>query len=227
MHTGKATTDETRLKNSIDIGYSCLNDTDTAYYLTGRNKFIGIDMKKNLLEFKPKLVIKECAMEYNDEELIAHLRLSRRKMSSVDTTDGFLEVSKQAAKLIPSEQRRFICGHTAFSKLKDCPLPTKEAAVKVMPEVLKAIFKSVGASDKYTRGSNEENDAQPEDDVVPDADGKVAPFPMELHPLVAGSFTERLMHALHMHRRAGSQLWLAARPNATWEFLTPSIRTTT
>ena len=128
----KASMDEKHMKDAVTMVATCMTDADTAVFLTGRNALIEKDIRKELLSIKPKLSVKQLAMEPDSEQYLQVIRIDSNRAGTVDPREIYYQVTKsQQGRKKKGTSRRFVTGNTAFKTMSHLPVLRKAAMVKV------------------------------------------------------------------------------------------------
>ena len=196
----KASADEERMTQAVDISARLLGEPDAAIFISGKNGLIAKDLKKTLQQCKPKLGVHELFMEPDEGAYLQAVHgENRASVGSIDPKDVYFHVIKNPSKWKDRKPtvRRFVPGNTAFKSMSGLPILQKHAMLKAPAKERKAIFRGVMGSDKWTPGlkkaakgcDSESEEVVPMEDESDDAangdvDGNVILFFMELHPKV-------------------------------------------
>lgn len=196
----KGMADEEHLSTCIEVATKLLTDADTIMLISGRNSLIYKDMRKKILDLKPKLSSKELVMEPDEAQFMQHIRIDANAFGSIDLKDPYIQVVKTSKvwKTRKSMPRRFVPGNTAFKKMSSLPMLSKESLTSISFAEREQVFRGVTPTDKWSHAARAANKQQPdssgsEDEETPadqsqavaaDASAKTVFFWMELHPKV-------------------------------------------
>lgn len=201
----KASADEARMAEAVDITTRLMGEADAALFISGKNNLVAKDLGKTLRACKPKLGVKELMMEPDEQAYLQAVHgENRSSVGSIDPRDIYFHVIKNPSKWKDRKPapRRFVPGNTAFRTMSGLPILQKSAMVKVPAKEREAIFRGIVGSDKWTPGLRRQSkggadDGTDEDEAPPaeeesddgnnrDVDGNVILFYMELHPKAPG-----------------------------------------
>jgi hypothetical protein len=155
------------------------------------------DILKEAKACKPKLVVKERAMEPDEEAYLRLVRTDQSNMGTVDPTDHFVSITKKNNKsnYTKGTPRRFVGGNTAFKTMANLPILIKSEMITVPLADRNRVFKTIQSTDKYNSSGKkdaeaDDDDGSQEDELDPDANdilqtdssGRVVFWWMELHP---------------------------------------------
>ena len=200
----KSSVDEAHITSMVEVTSRLMGDADTALIISGRNQAFYKDAKKMVASLKPKVGLKELAMEPDEAALTKVMRLEANSSGTVDMRDGYLMFVKDNKlwKFRKSHERRFVPGNTAFKVMRGIPVQTLDQMEKVTFADREATFRGVVGSDKWTPGATSQASVQAEDNEEEaeedDEEGECVAAPglvdlsslvvywcMDLHPRVA------------------------------------------
>lgn len=80
----KGSIDEEHLRTAVDTMAKGMGDGDVGLWISGRNVLIAKEMKRNLSALRPRLGIKELAMEADEEQFLSQIRVDGNNAGSID-----------------------------------------------------------------------------------------------------------------------------------------------
>ena len=103
MYRMKANADEQYLKQVFEIVTRSMTEGDVGMFFSGRNSLIYRDIRKEALATKPRMGIRELAMEPDEEQLLKLIRPESNRCGSIDCREHYLLLGKTAG---PSPRSR-------------------------------------------------------------------------------------------------------------------------
>ena len=133
----KACADEEHVTFAIDTTARLMTDADTGIFISGRNKLLYKDLKKQVQALKPRVGVRELEMEPSESEYMMCCRVESNASGSLDICDQYLQVvrSSKVWSSRKSVARRFVPGNTAFKRMSGLPmLPVAQMATATVSE---------------------------------------------------------------------------------------------
>ena len=90
LYRMKSAVDEVHLNSAVSMVSKCLGEGDACIFVSGRNSIVYTDMKRLFTALKPKVGIRELAMEPAEDQLLRNIRIEGSCMSTIDPKDPIL-----------------------------------------------------------------------------------------------------------------------------------------